>query len=305
MDQPLVSIITPSFNSMPYIRDNIESVLMQGYSNLEHIIIDGGSTDGTLEVLKSYSHLKWISERDRGQSDALNKGFRMAKGAIIGWLNSDDSYNKDAIKTAVKILKNTDRTDIIFSDVNVIDTWGNLIGISKGKHFEISTFLIDNMIKQPSVFMRRKVIDMLGGVDENLHYIMDRELWLRAAMKDIVFQYIEGVKFANFRLSPGTKSYENRSKFSEEWLKVLELAIFDAKFQRKLPFRYRKLLNNARGNNYLSKMVGESKTHGKSHILMNFAKALMANMKLVFKPSVWYFFMLCLVGKTPHSLRKY
>jgi len=89
---PKITIVTPSFNQGNFIDENIQSVLTQNYPNFEHIIIDGGSIDGTVDILKKYSHLKWVSEPDRGQASALNKGFRMATGDVIGWLNSDDSY---------------------------------------------------------------------------------------------------------------------------------------------------------------------------------------------------------------------
>ncbi len=108
---PKISIVTPSYNSAEFIEDCIQSVLKQNYPNFEHIIIDGGSTDGTVEILKKYPHLKWISEPDEGQSDALNKGFKKAEGDIIGWLNSDDVYLPGTFNKVADILSN-DKIDI-------------------------------------------------------------------------------------------------------------------------------------------------------------------------------------------------
>ncbi len=121
---PLVSIITPSLNSMPFLEENIKSVLNQNYTNLEHVIIDGGSTDGSLDILESYSHLIWISEIDRGQSHAINKGFRKAHGEIIGWLNSDDTYNPNAIENAVCVFAENKNTDLLFTDIHIISNEG-------------------------------------------------------------------------------------------------------------------------------------------------------------------------------------
>src|SRR5262245_7113023 len=98
MQLPTISVVTPSFNQAKFLRANIDSVLSQGYPHLEHIVIDGGSTDGSVDILRNYNHLRWISELDRGQTHALNKGFRMATGEVIGWLNSDDTYCPDVLR---------------------------------------------------------------------------------------------------------------------------------------------------------------------------------------------------------------
>ena len=99
--QPLVSVVTPSFNQAAFIEETIQSVLKQDYPHIEHIVVDGGSTDGTVDILQRYPHLRWISEPDCGQSDALNKGFAMARGEILGWLNSDDTYNAGGVSTGL------------------------------------------------------------------------------------------------------------------------------------------------------------------------------------------------------------
>lgn len=220
-ERPLVTVVTPSFNSAAYIRETIESVLNQDYAPIEHIVVDGASTDGTLEILRQYPHLVWVSEPDRGQSHALNKGFQMAQGEIIGWLNADDSYQEGAISIAVAALEQNFGIDIVYSDCNYVDEEGGLLRISKGEPFDLIRLFSVYYIKQPTVFMRRGVIDDLGGVDERLHYVLDWELWFRAGLH-YKFRYLEDVTLANFRITPGTKTYSRSPDFIVEMQGVLQ-----------------------------------------------------------------------------------
>jgi len=119
------SVITPSFNQGEYIEQTIQSVLDQDYANFEHFVIDGGSTDQTISILNKYPHIQWISEKDKGQSDALNKGFKMAKGDIIAWINSDDWYETGAFKAVAKFFIQNPDKDIVMGDCNLIDDKGN------------------------------------------------------------------------------------------------------------------------------------------------------------------------------------
>ena len=127
-DCPKISVITPSLNSGKYIEQGIQSVLGQDYPNFEHIVVDGGSTDGTIEILKKYPHLKWVSEPDRGQSHAMNKGFQMATGEIIVYLNADDFFEPNAFYTAVKYLNKENDMYFVVGECNVIDDEGNKLG---------------------------------------------------------------------------------------------------------------------------------------------------------------------------------
>ena len=214
---PLVSIITPAYNAMPYLKTTIESVLNQEYPNLEHIVFDGGSKDNSVELLKSYSHLTWFSENDRGQSHALNKGFAIAKGEIIGWLNADDTYTPEAIKKAVSFLMNHPEYDMVGTDVNIIDENDLVTGKAIGEDTDAVDLLKRNVIKQPSLFMRRTVLDKLKGVNEDFHYIMDQEFWVRAFMNGFTYKYLPGECYANFRLIKGTKTFDAGPAFNEEW----------------------------------------------------------------------------------------
>ena len=207
MSDSKISIITPSKNHASFIASNIESVLSQGYSDVEHIISDGGSTDGTLEILKKYPHLKVISERDRGQSHALNKGFRMASGEIIGWINSDDGYCPNVFQDVA------DR----FQDPNVMVVYGEGIEVDE-KGAKLRTIRprgisSDDFIRfwrwkseyiQASFFFRRSVFDKVGYIDESLYYTMDHEFFIRLSL-NYDFTFIPK-ELAFFRLHESSKT---------------------------------------------------------------------------------------------------
>lgn len=186
---PKISIITPSFNQEKFIKQTIESVISQNYPNLEYIIIDGGSTDGSQEIIKKYAKqhpcIKWISEKDNGQSAAINKGFKMSTGEIVAWLNSDDTYAPNAIQNAVDFLnKNTD-TMLMYADAHIIDEAGNFIQKFPATE-EFDYFRLINtwdFIMQPTTFWRRELFEHIGYLNENLHFVMDWDFWIRAAQK--------------------------------------------------------------------------------------------------------------------------
>jgi glycosyltransferase involved in cell wall biosynthesis len=212
-----ISIVTPSFNCVAFIKETIESVMNQGVVNCEHIIMDGDSNDGTLELIKSYPHLIWVSETDRGQSHALNKAFALVKGDIVGWINADDTYEPGVFEKVIQFFEQYPEIDFIGTDINIIDEQSKRIGFSAGCEFNLNKMLMVNTVKQPSVFMRLKMVKKLVGVDESLHYVMDHEYWVRANIEGFRFKYISGVVFANFRMVSGTKSFENAPGFYLEW----------------------------------------------------------------------------------------
>lgn len=185
--RPLVSIVTPSFNQARFLRGTLESVAMQRYPRLEHIVVDGGSTDGSVEILKSFSashpHVRWLSEPDEGQADAINRGFRMANGQIIAWLNSDDLYCVDAVPIAVHSLEQNPELDMVYGDAWLIDERGR---IRRPWDF-IEDFdaprlrSVKDYICQPATFFRRRVFDDVGPLDTSLHWAMDWDYWIRIA----------------------------------------------------------------------------------------------------------------------------
>jgi glycosyltransferase involved in cell wall biosynthesis len=186
-DLPLVSIVTPSFNQANFIEDAILSVKNQDYPNIEHIVVDGKSADNTTEILKKHEknyNLRWISEPDEGQSDAVNKGFMIAKGKIIGWLNSDDVYfASDVISYIVKQFKKNPDVDVIFGDSVVINENGFIERVFRTLNWNYLYLLLGaSYIPQPATFFRKNVITE-NSLDKNLHFAMDVEFWLRLGKK--------------------------------------------------------------------------------------------------------------------------
>lgn len=179
---PLVTIVTPSYCQGRFIRDTIESVLNQDYPHIEHLIIDGGSTDETAEIVAEYAgRVTWISEPDRGQSDAINKGFRMAKGEIVCWLNSDDLLLPRALSTAVAAFQRGPDLGVVYGDGYLIDADGHLLGEfpKVGRHNLWKLVYYSDYILQPAAFLRRGALHEVGLLDERLHWGMDWDLFIR------------------------------------------------------------------------------------------------------------------------------
>lgn len=203
-ENQLVSIITPSYNQGMFIEETIKSVLYQDYPDIEYIVVDGGSTDGTLEILRKYEgRLRWISEKDHGQSDAINKGFGMARGDIFTWLNSDDTYLSGAVRKAVEFLKAHPQVKMVYGKGYLIDENSKIIGECPTEPFNIERLSRYNYIYQPSAFFRAEVLNTIGMLDENLHYSMDLDLWIRIA-KNFKVEYLPEF-LATFRLHKDSK----------------------------------------------------------------------------------------------------
>ncbi len=218
---PLVSVVTPSFNAAEFIEQTIQSVMSQDYPNLEHIVVDGGSTDGTIDILNRYRRLRWISEKDNGQSEALNKGFGMARGSILCWLNGDDTFCAgDIVRAAVSFFQDHPQTDMVYGDYNVIDQNGQIIHTRQNEEFDLTKHLLANQVGGAAVFMRRAIVERVGGIDPTLHYAMDYDLWLRLAKKGAIRRLPRLV--SNFRLCQGTKSAEHPECFWPEIVHALE-----------------------------------------------------------------------------------
>lgn len=203
--EPLVSIITPSFNpGVRRFRRCVESVRKQTYVNVEHIVIDGGSTDGVQEALRTYDRLAWVSEPDGGQTDAINKGFAMAKGQILGWLNADDVLTSSAIEKVVGAFQKDQSVDWTIGDVVVVaDGHGELEKPARVDRPQ--TWSTRNIAAQPGSFLSRAAVDRVGPLDQSLHYMMDLDLWLRLIDSGLQHAYIDEV-LAVFEVHEDSKS---------------------------------------------------------------------------------------------------
>ena len=198
MNLPKITIITPSFNQGQYIEKTILSVLNQNYPNLEYIIIDGGSTDGTVEIIKKYQqHITyWISESDKGQSDAINKGLKLASGDIINWLNSDDYLENNVLQKIAN--------DFSSINVDILCGYSKIIsanGISKKRTSKLGNnfaqFISQGQIMQPSTFFRKHIFDEFTPLELSLHFMMDHYVWLLYISK----YHTEKIKYVDYTIS--------------------------------------------------------------------------------------------------------
>lgn len=204
-DQPLVSIVTASYNRGNYIEDAIRSVLLQDYPNIEYIVVDGGSTDNTIDILKRYEgRLKWTSEKDEGTEDAINKGLRLASGEIFGWLNSDDTLLQGAVKKVVDFLIEYPEVKMIYGKGYFTDLLGNIIGVYPTEPFNIKRLAISNFICHPATFIRRDTFNEIGGYSLKLRHATDYDLWIRVAQRYKVVHMSEFL--ATFRIHEESKS---------------------------------------------------------------------------------------------------
>jgi glycosyltransferase involved in cell wall biosynthesis len=217
---PKISIVTPSYNQGQFIEQTIDSVLSQGYKNLEYIIIDGGSTDNSVEIIRKYEkHLHfWVSEPDRGQSHAINKGLKHCTGTVFNWLNSDDYYNPETLKIVAAHFANP--TCEVFAGrssifgLNLKPTLSSGTTVFEGN---LAKTIGRARIDQPETFFRLAQIIELGGLNENLHYLMDRDLWIRYLLK-FKLDHIKQSKdiLVNFRLHEASKTIGQSTLFDKE-----------------------------------------------------------------------------------------
>ncbi len=206
-DLPLVSIITPSFNQASYIETTMNSVLSQDYPRIEYIVVDGGSTDGTVDIVKKYESriAWWVSEKDKGQTDAINKGFARATGEILAWINSDDMYEPGAVSAAVKYLQEHPEVGMVYGDCNFINETGKVIG--RFNAIQTSYRLIRQgyvHIPQQTMFFRADLWKQAGPLDPSFYFAMDYDLWTRISARSEI-KYVPQT-WANFRLHTSGKT---------------------------------------------------------------------------------------------------
>jgi glycosyltransferase involved in cell wall biosynthesis len=258
---PRISIITPSFNQASFLEQTISSVIGQGYPNLEYIVIDGGSSDGSVEIIRKFESgiAYWVSEADRGQAHAINKGLQRATGDIIAYLNSDDYYLEGALSRVAEHFICHPEVDLFHGRCRVVDEHGTNIGVRSGSitRYEEILDLWDVWWKkrnfvQPEVFWTKRITDEIGPFREDLHWVMDYEYWLRMLRARCGVDFINA-ELAAFRLHPSQKSRQSERGVDEmlqlvrpfifdddksmSWLKRFELKgkwIFQVGFQREV-----------------------------------------------------------------------
>ena len=242
---PKVSIVTPSYNQARFLEATIRSVLLQGYPNLEYAVIDGGSTDGSTELIQRYASRlpRWVSEPDVGQADAINKGWRRAQGDILAYLNSDDLYLLGAVRRAVEYLEDHPHVGIVYGACQVIDELGQPIGGPREMPECSLARLLRCPLPQPTMFFRRWVFDRIGWLDAGLHCTLDWDLTIRAAIAGIVIEPIPGPPLAAARVWDGAKTSNLFELCVEESLRIRDKLLSHPSLP--LPFREELVMSKA------------------------------------------------------------
>lgn len=211
-----VSVVTPSYNQGQFIERTLRSVASQSGAQIEHVVFDGGSTDNTVAVLKTFEpSVRWVSRKDKGQTDAVNQGIRATDGEIIGWLNSDDIYYPGAIERVVAFFEQNPDVDVVYGLADHIDLEDHAFEDYPAEPWNLERLKETCFICQPALFFRRRVVEKHGILDESLHYCMDYEYWLRLGKAGVRFALIHE-KLAGSRLYADNKTLGARVKVHAE-----------------------------------------------------------------------------------------
>jgi len=299
--RPLVSIVTPSYDQAQFLEATIQSVIGQDYPHVEHIVIDGGSTDGSVEIVRKYADrlAYWVSEPDRGQSDAINKGLGRARGEVLAWLNSDDVYLPGCVSAAVAFLLDHPEVGMAYGDVEVIDVQGRTILRPRWDEYDWVRQLTHRItIPQPAAFFRREVTDRVGRLRTDLHYAMDLEFWLRIGRRYPIRRI--GQTLAQFRLHPVSKSMKAADQWGAEFITVLDDLFADA----ALPTGLVRIKSRAYGGAYLHAAASALVVYDMPATRQRLRQAVRAYIPIVGRPQWWSVLARSLLGRRGNQIAR-
>ena len=221
---PLVSIVTPSFHQARYLEQTLRSVLEQDFPRIEYLVIDGASKDGSVDIIKKYEGklAYWVSEKDTGQAEAINKGLSRATGEIVAWLNSDDYYLPGAVSSAVKIFEANPDVALVYGDMLAVDENGRTTNSMKYTQLSLADLLCFQIIGQPSVFFRREALQKAGLLDTAFHFLLDHHLWIRIAQQGSVLHVPQVWSAARYHAE--AKNVAKAAEFGREAFRILAWA---------------------------------------------------------------------------------
>jgi GT2 family glycosyltransferase len=230
----LVSIITPSYNQAKYLEQTIQSVLNQDYPRIEYIVIDGASKDGSVDIIKKYADklTYWESKKDKGQADAINKGFAHATGEIIAWLNSDDYYLPGAVRAAVKVFEENPDVVLVYGDMLAVDENSTTFNTLTYKQLTLEDLFCFQIIGQPAVFMRRSALQKTSGLDLTFHFLLDHLLWIKIAKQGKILHVSQ--TWAAARYHAEAKNVAKAAEFGLEAFRILETIAQDKDLAKAL-----------------------------------------------------------------------
>jgi glycosyltransferase involved in cell wall biosynthesis len=231
-DWPKVSIVTPSYNQAGFIEETIRSVLLQQYPNIEYIIIDGGSTDGSVDIIRKYEPWLsyWVSEPDRGQSHAINKGWNHSSGDVIAWLNSDDLYEPNTFRDIALYFAENPEIHMIYGDCKIINKESEITDDAPIHEYDLKPLVCNEwFISQPTVFIRKEVLEIVGFINESFYMVMDWEFFLRIALAGFTIKYFK-CPLARFRIWEDAKTTRYHTRAGREKLLVLDNIFSNQKY---------------------------------------------------------------------------
>jgi glycosyltransferase involved in cell wall biosynthesis len=220
----LVSIITPSFNQAAFLEQTMRSVLEQDHPHIEYLVVDGASKDNSVDIIRKYENKLawWVSEKDSGQADAINKGLARATGEVIAWVNSDDYYLAGAVGAAVKIFEERPEVVLVYGNMLSVDEDGKTFNTLNYKQLTLEDLLCFQIIGQPAVFMRRSALQAAGKLDPTFHFMLDHHLWIRIAQQGEILHVDQ--TWAAARYHAEAKNIAKAAEFGRDAFRILDWA---------------------------------------------------------------------------------